>query len=256
MEAQPHRCNTMPGVETSSIAVRSYGRNSTVDRHDFSQIVLPLAGELEMDIGGRQARLDRSVAAFVEAGARHDQVSTVANRSLIVDVARCDLDVRMLERLARRPYLPLLPEAVGLIDYMRAALSRGQVPAHRLGLWLVLLTDALLGDEPQPRSRLAGLLAAVEADPGQGWTVEAMAARIGLSASRLHVVFQEELGTTPRAWLSALRLARARHLLAHTDVPIAELACRVGYADQSALTRAMHKAMGLTPAAYRRNARG
>lgn len=245
----------MAARETCSIAVRSYGPDSTVDRHDFSQIVLPLAGELSMDIAGREARLDRTVAAFVEAGARHDQVSRVANRSLIVDVTGSDLDARTLERLARRPYLPLLPEAASLIEYMSMALSRGHVPAHRLGLWIPLLADALLGDEPRPRSRLSGLLAAMEADPAWGWTVEAMAARIGVSASRLHALFQEELGTTPRAWLSGLRLARVRHLLAHTDLPIAELAYRAGYADQSALTRAMRKATGLTPATFRRNAR-
>jgi AraC-like DNA-binding protein len=46
-----------------------------------------------------------------------------------------------------------------------------------------------------------------------------------------------------------------RRLLSSTDLSIAELAYRLGYADQSALTRAMRKAIGLTPAAYRRQAR-
>ncbi|MCD9032179.1 AraC family transcriptional regulator [Luteimonas sp. Y-2-2-4F] len=239
---------------TSPIAIRSYGADSTVDRHDFAQIVLPLAGSLAMDIAGREATIDRATAAYVEAGARHDQVSRAANRSIVLDLHAGDLDDRTAERLARRPYIPLAPEAGGLVDYMARLAGRGPVPAHRLRLWTALLVDALLGDEPQPRSRLAPLLAAVESRLAHGWTVEAMARTVGIGPSRLHAIFQAELGSTPRAWLSARRLERARHLLAHTALPIAELACRCGYADQSALTRAMRQATGTTPAAWRRRA--
>ncbi len=83
--------------------MRSYAAQSTADRHDFAQIVLPLAGELSMDIAGREALLDRSVAAYVEAGSRHDQVSEATNRSLILDLQARDLDVRTADRLAKRP---------------------------------------------------------------------------------------------------------------------------------------------------------
>ena len=45
------------------------------------------------------------------------------------------------------------------------------------------------------------------------------------------------------------------HLPYDTDRPIAELALAAGYADQNALTRAMRRATGSTPAAIRRAAR-
>ncbi|HWK51354.1 MAG TPA: hypothetical protein VNR40_15780, partial [Steroidobacter sp.] len=104
--------------------MRTYGTQSTVDTHDFSQLVLPLAGELAMDIAGRQAIVDRSVAAYVEAGSRHDQVSDSVNRSLILDLHPGDLDTRTADRLASRPFLALTPEANNLIDYMGAQLAR------------------------------------------------------------------------------------------------------------------------------------
>ncbi len=238
----------------SPIAIRSYGTSSTLDRHDFAQIVLPLEGSLAMDIAGRAARLDRSKGAFVETGARHDQLGDGPNRSIIVDLHDGDLDERATEKLSHTRYVALTPEATGLADYMAALASHGQVAPHRFRLWLPLLVDALLGDEPRPRSRLAGLLARVEADPAKDWSVDAMAARVGVGASRLHALFLEELDTTPHAWLAARRLERARHMLEHTRVPIAEIAYRCGYADQSALTRAMRKALGTTPAACRRAA--
>nr|WP_298726544.1 AraC family transcriptional regulator [uncultured Steroidobacter sp.] len=247
--------NLLTAAAPYSIAVRSYGNQSTVDTHEFSQFVLPLAGELSMDIAGRQAVVDRTVAAYVEAGSRHDQVSDRANRSLILDLHPRDLDARTADRLASRPFLSLTPQANNLIDYMGAQLASERMAPHKLQLWVPLLVDALLGDEPQLPSRLARLISAVEADLARNWTVEHMAEKVGVSTSRLHAIFQETLGKSPRAWLSDLRLERVCRLLTSTDLPIAELAYRIGYADQSALTRALRKATGLTPAAYRRQAR-
>lgn len=237
---------------TYSIALRSYGTQSTADSHDFAQIVLPLAGELSMDIAGREALLDRSVAAYVEAGSRHDQVSAVANRSLILDLPASDF---VADRLAKRPYMSVTPEATHLIDYMGSLVTKAGVGTHKLKLWVPLLVDALLGEAPQVPSRLASLIAAVESNLSKPWTVDIMAERVGVSASRLHALFQESLDKSPRAWLTDLRLEQVCRLLATTDVSIAELAYRSGYADQSALTRALRKATGLTPAAYRRQAR-
>lgn len=242
-------------ASSCSIAIRSYGAESTADSHAFSQIVLPLAGELSMDIAGRQSLLDRGMVAYVEAGSRHDQVSNVVNRSLILDLHLDDLGAQVADRLALRPFMSVTPEATHLIDYMGSMVASQRVLPHRLKLWVPLLVDALLGDEPRLPSRLARLLVAIEANPSLDWAVDVMAGKVGVSASRLHAIFQEELGKSPRAWLAEFRLNLVCRLLHQTDLPIAELAYRCGYADQSALTRAMRKAMGLTPAAYRRRAR-
>ena len=72
-----------------------------------------------------------------------------------------------------------------------------------------------------------------------------------LSVSRLHRVFRQELDTTPQAWLNAMRLRFVCRQLVESSLPIAQLATLAGYADQSALTHAMRRAMDTTPLAYR-----
>jgi AraC-like DNA-binding protein len=79
-----------------------------------------------------------------------------------------------------------------------------------------------------------------------------MAKSAGLSVSRLHALFRAELDTSPHAWLRDVRLARARAWLADTSRPIAEIALAAGFSDQTALTRALRDATGMTPGAYRR----
>ena len=66
-----------------------------------------------------------------------------------------------------------------------------------------------------------------------------MARRIGISPSRLHALSRSEWGLSPQAWLAERRIGHVRKWLAESDLPIADLALRAGYADQSALTRAM-----------------
>ena len=65
----------------------------------------------------------------------------------------------------------------------------------------------------------------------------------------LHALSRSEWGLSPQAWLAERRISHVRKWLAESDLPIAELALRAGYADQSALTRAMQRLTGLTPAA-------
>lgn len=237
-----------------AVSIRSYGQDSGVHRHDFAQLVLPIQGSLAIALDGREAMLDRRLAAFVGRSTDHAQEGRSFNRSLILDLDEATLPPRLMDRLGASGLVALTPQANSLIDYMATTLTGNGAESARLRLWTPLLLDALSGDVPPIRSRLARLLDALEARPFDRWTAAGMAATAGLSVSRLHVLFQKELETSPRAWLGKLRIDRVCDWLARTDLPIAELAHRGGYSDQSALTRAMRKATGLSPAAYRRHA--
>jgi len=245
----------MPAKPGMSVDVRSYGTAPWEHRHEFVQLVLPLSGRLNLEIGTHGGEISPGEGAFVGCGERHSQMSARPNRSLIVDLAPDLIDPAVVDRLLRTPFVPLSAATGRLVDYMGAVAAEARPVDAVLRHWLALLLDSFGHGLLHPRGRLDALLISMEAEPGHPWTVAAMAARAGLSVSRLHALFQEEMQTSPRAWLSELRLRRARGWLAQTDWPIAEIAYRGGYADQSALTRAMRKATGMTPGAYRRRMR-
>jgi len=83
-----------------------------------------------------------------------------------------------------------------------------------------------------------------------------LAAEAGVHPSTLARTFRRfhgcSLGEYRRHW----RVERAMAALRTSDAPLAEIAALCGYADQSHLTRALRLAAGLSPAAYRRAARG
>ncbi|BEV14304.1 AraC family transcriptional regulator [Herbaspirillum sp. DW155] len=242
-----------PALPVAQLHLRSYGEESLTHRHDFAQLVLPLAGHLAMDIAGREGLADTATAAFVEPGARHATRAGGENRSLVLDLAPATVSSLQLEALAQRPFLPLSRATGKLVEFMAVALADTHAGAATLQHWVPLLLDTLTQQAPQARSRLRLMLARVEARAAHPWTVAQMADLAAISPSRLHEWFRAELDTSPRAWLAEVRVAQACQLLRTSRLPLAQIAQRCGYGDQSAMTHALRKLRGTTPSAYRKS---
>ena len=67
--------------------------------------------------------------------------------------------------------------------------------------------------------------------------------------------FRKYFGCTPSEYLRHLRTAHACKLIAHSDLPLVQIALQVGFADQSHFTRTFKRVMGVTPAAFRETIR-
>jgi AraC-like DNA-binding protein len=80
-------------------------------------------------------------------------------------------------------------------------------------------------------------------------SLEDLAGVCGLSRYHLIRVFREAVGLPPHAYLTGVRLRRAKELLA-AGVPVGEVATEVGFADQSHLTRRFKGTFGITPGRF------
>jgi AraC-like DNA-binding protein len=77
-----------------------------------------------------------------------------------------------------------------------------------------------------------------------------LASLSGISQFQLLRAFKRETGTTPHAYLIQRRVCVARQLLAAGATP-AQAATAAGFSDQSHMTRAFLRCVGITPARYR-----
>ena len=82
--------------------------------------------------------------------------------------------------------------------------------------------------------------------------LEEIAAAAHLSPFHFARLFKKLTGTTPHAYLGALRAARAQTLLAETDLSITEVGARVGHSSPSHFAKAFRQATGISPSAYRK----
>lgn len=82
-------------------------------------------------------------------------------------------------------------------------------------------------------------------------TLDQAAEQVFLSKSYFCRIIKDELGCTFTEYVNRLRVERSKTLLRSTGMPIAEIACAVGFDDQSYFTRIFKKQTGVAPGKYR-----
>lgn len=99
--------------------------------------------------------------------------------------------------------------------------------------------------------RVTQVMTAIEHRLQDKLSIEALAAEVGLSQSRLGHLFRAATGQTPGAYLHALRMQRARLLIERTSLTVREVMDQVGITDPSHFARDFRNAHGLSPRAFR-----
>ncbi|MDH4393987.1 MAG: AraC family transcriptional regulator [Aquabacterium sp.] len=156
-----------------------------------------------------------------------------------------------------------------------------------LALALGLLTDELAQDAPGARAVVHGLmdvvfsyllrellrrqapgstgwgqalrdppvhraLALLQADCAHPWTLDSLAAAVGLSRTGLAQRFRQALGDTPLSHLRTLRMQQAMRLLGETTQTLEQVATAVGYQDAFSFSKVFKREVGLSPREFRR----
>ena len=237
------------------IDLRSYRGDYDDERHGFAQIVLPVAGVLDIDVCGTQHRLCATSGAVILPGNRHCQQASGTNHALVVDI-----DIRLIEASVRdrfevRPFVDISPRLFTLLRELGGSLGSERLPSSSHRLFADIVVSSLAGYKPTTALRLARVKHVIDAAPFTPWTVSHLATVADLSISRLHALCVDYFGMTPHDLLVQARMRELCHLLETSSIPLADLAVLAGYSDQTALTRAMRTSLGVTPAAYRRQAR-
>lgn len=80
-------------------------------------------------------------------------------------------------------------------------------------------------------------------------TLTELAEAAGISPFHLARVFRAEVGLPPHAYLESVRVREAQRLI-RSGQPLAEIAHRIGFADQSHFTHRFRRLVGVTPGRY------
>ena len=87
--------------------------------------------------------------------------------------------------------------------------------------------------------------------PGADLSVDALAARAGLSPRQFARCFTAETGVTPGRYVDRVRMEAARRELEDTGYGVEQVARSCGYGTPEAMRRAFIRALGVSPAGYR-----
>ncbi|MCZ0751669.1 helix-turn-helix transcriptional regulator [Aeromonas enteropelogenes] len=140
-----------------------------------------------------------------------------------------------------------------LLSLIQGEGVRSPLQPQLLSLLLALLERTLQGEvRGTPEIRLQALFRRVEAHLDEPWSVVLLADQMACSVPHLHRLCRQVFGMGPMAWLTQLRMNKARQLLLYTNWPLAELAGRVGYSDGANFANRFRRLTGQTPGAFRR----
>lgn len=259
---------TPPATGTSlppfAVAERSYGSEPRTERHDFLQVVLPLVGALEMTVGGETGSVAGLRCAVVPPRCEHAFAANGANRFLIADFRGALANPGRLG--TGGPFRPLDARGAALLPLLRIEAESGALAEPAVANSLGRYARAVLGldlDEPRPEAGATRAPAAaaheiarrvrtfLDAAWDQPVSLADAAAAAYCSPAHVTRCFRAAFGIGPVAYLQRLRIARARELLATTDLTAGEIAARVGYVSQPWFTRLFARENGMPPAAYR-----
>ena len=105
-------------------------------------------------------------------------------------------------------------------------------------------------DAPRKRNRSDCIDAAIrylEANYSRKFRIDELISRIGYGHARFFALFREHTHLTPVEYLTRFRIARAHELLSKTDLPISQVAARVGIANPVYFTALFKHHTGSTP---------
>jgi AraC family transcriptional regulator len=102
------------------------------------------------------------------------------------------------------------------------------------------------------RQALARVRELIEARLESGVGLDELAAAAGISRSHLLRTFKAATGLTPHQYLVSRRVERAKEMLLRSDLPLADIALKAGFSNQSHFTGIFRALTGVTPLRFRR----
>lgn len=82
-------------------------------------------------------------------------------------------------------------------------------------------------------------------------TVEDIASYVGISRKYLFALFKDNIGISPKEYITEYRIRRATELLEDESLPVSNVAYSVGYSDQMSFSKVFRQKMGMSPTEYR-----
>ena len=226
--------------------------------HPWLHLTIVRQGYYRRKLGWRSANYKAGSLTFLQTNDSHTDSYAPRSKCLHVVVAseveqRLTCDFGTQGAAGEIPSSLAVRSSVALQREFRYPDSDSPLIVEALLFDLVSRHVNVILDRSSARPRWLGLLLDYLDDTyEQKWSLQNMAAEMGVHPVYMCRTFSEHFDCTLGEYIRKQRVLRAWQLLAIGDSTLAEIASQSGFADQSHFTRAFKNHFGITPGEWRR----
>lgn len=226
---------------------RTYTEKSYTHNHSYSQLILPLQGNLYIKTDNYELSLDEDHLFFLPPKCYHSYSAGSINKFLVLDIPS-EINLALLGDTFKCEMHQNLDDRWQAIRYLLHEEARNP---NKRGLYdLVNYACRFLSQEVKPIS-----LQYIHDNYNKQISIDKLAAIENFNVSYYIDWFNKKTGMTPNAYIQKLRLEKAKDYLVDTDLSLLMISQIIGYKQQSSLTRLFKKHQELSPSTYRKKYR-
>lgn len=219
---------------SNRLSIRSYTNKARDHAHPYHQLVLPLHGSIELNMCDYQGVVSAGECIVVRASERHDFSANSEARFIVADMDELPTNLADASIIKFSINAPLL----AYIQYVEKQLIHrvdATLEAMTFELFTNLLAQQTCSNSIDPRIDV--VIATIQQDLSHAYSIEELSKMAFLSATQYKKVFKLSMGMSTQAYITKLRMHKAKTLLTHTDLPVQIVAEQVGYQNLSAFSR-------------------
>ncbi|MCC5884567.1 MAG: AraC family transcriptional regulator [Halomonas sp.] len=213
-----------------------------------------LGGEGRMLLDGRWCTMRRNMISFAPAHALHAFHAVPESRWQYCWLRYLPSAPRSLVGTIAPIMQHFDPEPMKYaILGLYSEVFHGKADAASCVMWVDTIERyiARFADPWRRDARIVAVFEAVMPTLERQWTIEEMAEIAHVSTEHLRRISRKVFGRSPMQQLTQLRMQHATHLLATSNLPVEEIAERVGYRSPFAFSKTFKRMNGVSPSHFR-----
>ncbi|WED23679.1 helix-turn-helix domain-containing protein [Vibrio sp. JC009] len=229
------------------ISIRSYSRQRKGHSHSFHQLVLPLRGVINIEVGSFSGKVTPGECVVVKSGEMHHFDADSEARFVVADLDNLPEQIAESDTIVLSISSPLLHFLNFVEEQLNYQVNK-DIEGLMFDTFYQLMAQQRLVKPVQPRIRK--VLEYMEAHLSEVLSVTILSGIANLSPTQFKTVFKQQTGQTVTQYITKLRMEKAQALLLHTDYPVQIVAETVGYTDLTAFSRRFSKYFGMPPSKF------
>lgn len=229
--------------------LRSYDVETCSHTHDFAQLVLPIKGVMELEVGNQSSIVNADNGVYIPPDERHCFSGSQGNLFLVVDLLGED---HFLNKITISNRIHLTTSIQKLIQFLHHYLIDNNADVYTNLLLNQLLLNLLSKHfSLEPDKRAIKAIQWIDLHCLEPINIKRLIQFCHLSESQLNRLFKRHVGYSIAEYWGMRKLEKAQQLLSVGNVSIEEISFKIGYENVSAFSRRFSRVFGESPSQWK-----